>query len=388
MGSKNISIRKEVRRLFMIVSAMLFAESCSNTRISFNDGTIKVRVKAADTKGTVTTTDGLMETGAFSMMSYLSDDYNEEGGDPEFHDLTSVDGLYFSGDGNVTLGSGSWSIAGEPRCVAGVETYFWAWHPVSVPGRGNIVPVKNEALGTKYKYTGALGFSYTTPTPSPDNATKDADVAEDLLFAYSKKSFSGDDDGFVDITFHHALAQVRFCVSTDDGTFDKSLIIENISISNLKTSGNGLFSDSGNAENNAYAYDSSHDSYDQFTWNSQTGNKTFGQDYNADFSTSTVAGWTKGSYTKSSKKYNLYTCENVFFMIPQAVTMANNSMTVTFDYNGEKVVKTVPITDEDGDTWLGDYYYTYKIKATTVGRDIDFSVSLVGWTNRKEEIFI
>ena len=55
---------------------------------------------------------------------------------------------------------------------------------------------------------------------------------------------------------------------------------------------------------------------------------------------------------------------------------------------GEDVVKTVPITDEDGDTWLGDYYYTYKIKATTVGRDIDFSVSLVGWTNRKEEIFI
>lgn len=167
-------------------------------------------------------------------------------------------------------------------------------------------------------YTGELTFSYTTP--AVDGAT-DADRAEDLLFAYSKKvNFNPyKDSDIINITFHHALAQVRFCVSTDDGTFDKGLKIKSISISNLATSGTGSFTDSGNAEKNEYAYSPTNDSYDQFIWTGQTGNVTFGQTYNADFSTSTVSSWAKGTYTKDSHEYNLYTSQNVFFMTPQLV---------------------------------------------------------------------
>ena len=74
-------------------------------------------------------------------------------------------------------------------------------------------------------------------------------------------------------------------------------------------------------------------------------------------------------------------------MIPQTVT-ASNMITVVFEYKGVETTKSIPIADATGVEWIGDHYYTYKIKATTVGRDIDMSVSLVGWTNRKEEIFI
>lgn len=375
---------------FLIIPLLLVAlVSCEKTGPDGNRGVIQVRVSTGGTKGTVTTTEGLMSSGRFSMAAYISDDYVEKDDDGE---VVMEDGSpkivpggeYFSGDGNVTLKSGSWSIADDPLWIADVKTHFWAWHPVSVTGRSVPVPVIGapQPGGEKYPYTGALTFSYTIP--SPDGAT-DADVAEDLLFAYAVKKYVGKEnpssaDRTVDLTFHHALSQVRFCVSTDDGTFDKGLKIKSISISNLALSGNAIFADS------------------EFVWSEQSGQSTFGQQYNADFSTSTVKGWTKGSYTKESVTYNLYTCENVFFMIPQTVSRKSdnaesNMLTVVFDHNGTEMTKSVPITGENSAVgaateWLGDHYYTYKINATTLGRDIEFSLSLVGWTNRKDDILI
>ena len=414
-----------VRKIVIIMlSVMVILVSCTKIDVDYDyDTTIKLQVNTeGSTKGTVTTTDVLKASGAFSMMAYLSDKYVKRL-DPSYPkspfdrgDGTAVgtgeepfkfgddDGKYFDDDaenGNVTLSKDGWGISGNPKWVSGVDTYFWAWHPVTIPDDRRVIsdPEDDETTvfpedpkdpdSPRSPKTGKLSFSYTTPTP--DGAT-DADRAEDLLFAYSKKRFVEkkdltDSDKTINITFHHALSQVRFCVSTDDGTFDESLKIKSISISNLATSGNAYFTDSGNAENNQYAYDTSHGSYDKFVWTGQAGTATFGQTYNADFSTSTVSGWTKGSYTKDTHTYNLYTCENVFFMIPQTVT-SSNKITVVFDYEGEDITKTIDIADSTGNIWLGDYYYTYKIKATTLGRDIDFSVSLVGWSNRKEEIFI
>lgn len=403
-----------------MLSVMVILVSCTEIDVDYDyDTTIKLLVNTeGSTKGTVTTTDVLKASGAFSMMAYLSDKYTqredvsnpkspvipddpavpvEEGGAPKL--FGNVDGAYFNKI--VTLSKDGWTISDNPKWVSGVDTYFWAWHPVTIPDNRRVISDPEDDKTTVFPEdpkdpdsprspkTGKLSFSYTTPTP--DGAT-DADRAEDLLFAYSKKRFVEkkdltDSDKTINITFHHALSQVRFCVSTDDGSFDESLKIKSISISNLATSGNASFTDSGNAENNQYAYDTSHGSYDKFVWTGQAGTATFGQTYNADFSTSTVSGWTKGSYTKDTHTYNLYTCENVFFMIPQTVT-SSNKITVVFDYEGEDITKTIDIADSTGNIWLGDYYYTYKIKATTLGRDIDFSVSLVGWSNRKEEIFI
>ncbi len=372
---------KTLLTVLALAAGLMVSASCQKEPHTRSGKKIKVHVTAENTKGTVTTTDILKSSGAFSMLAYLSGDYYET-------DNTLVelpDGKYFSGDGNVTLSSGSWVIEGTPKWVAGVDSHFWAWHPVTVAGRSTPTAVKKaspEAGDPKYPYTGELTFSYTTPTPSASQG--DADCAIDLLFAYTRKNYSGGD--VLNITFHHALSQVRFCVSTDDGTFDKSLKIKDISISGLKTSGNATFTDSGSAEADVDKYGSENGA-EQFDWKNQSGSKDFSQTYNADFSTSTVSGWTKGSYTKSGSTFNLYTCENVFFMIPQTVLSANK-ITVTFDYKGVETVKTISIADSDGDTWLGDHYYTYKIMATTVGRNIDMSVSLVGWTNRKEDIFI
>lgn len=382
-----------MKRLILIPLLLCALVSCTKYGPFGRNGRINVYVTASDTKGTVTTTDGLKESGAFSMMACLSDDYYD---DDSKSTIELSDGLYFKDDGNVTLTSGGWSISGEPKWVADVESHFWAWHPVDVPNRGNITAVRKSSPAPgdpKYPFTGELTFDYITPAPTAGQG--DADAAVDLLFAYSKKNYNGKNGETIDITFHHALSQVRFCVSTDDGTFDKSLKIKSVSISYLATSGHCSFTDSGNAESNNYAYDPSNDSYDKFVWTGQTARKTFSQDYNADFSTSTVSGWTKGSYTDKNGTetktddvtYNLYTCQNVFFMIPQTVT-ETNMMTVVFEYNGVETTKSVRIADTTGDEWEGDHYYTYKIKATTVGRDIDFSVSLVGWTNRKDEIFI
>lgn len=363
-----------MKRLFLLTFFLVALMSCEKPDRPGQGKKINVRVSAADTKGTVTTTDGLKASGAFSMMACVSDDYVKEETEGVYTTITG--GPYFSGNGNVTLSSTGWVISGEYKWVADVYTHFWAWHPVTVSGRSIDVPVMDTPVtgGDKYPYTGELTFSYTTPAV---NGTADADNAVDILFAYTNKKYTGDNGESIDLTFHHALSQVRFCVSTDDGTFDKSLIIKNISISNLATSGNASFKE------------------DEYTWDNLSGSNVFGQDYNADFSTSTVAGWTKGTYTDKKGtpettddvSHTLYTCENVFFMIPQKVT-SSNEMTVVFDYKGVTTTKTVPIADTTGDVWMSDHYYTYKIKATTVGRDIDLSVSLVGWTNRKEEIFI
>ncbi len=350
--------------------------SCQDKEFSGRNATIRLLVTTADTKGTVTTNSILEASGAFSMESYVEDDYKDNTNTYEGGKQISC-----GTGGNVHLSSGEWIIEGTPRCVANTNTHFWAWHPVTVAGRSTPTPslkADPDDDDPEYPYTGELTFSYTVPTPDGES---DADNAKDIIFAYSKKRFAGS-DSLVNITFHHALAQVRFCASTNDGTFDKSLKIKSISISNLKTSGNASFTDSGNAEHN-----------EQFVWSGLSGSATFGQIYDADLSASTVSGWTKGSYTSGSDSYNLYTCENVFFMIPQTVVKGatdatSNMMTVVFDYKGDETVKSVPIAGTDGVEWLGDHYYTYKIKATTVGRDIDMSVSLVGWSNRKEEIFI
>ena len=364
------------------LSVVSLTGSCTKPE-GFRTGTIQVRVTGVDTKSAVTTTRLLNESGAFSMAAYLSDDYVKRNENGVITD-TFEGGEYFSGSGNVTLTGGVWNIAGEPEWVEDVDTHFWAWHPVSSYGRSITGPVVSTP-GTgpddpEYPYTGALRFSYVTPTP---DGTTDAASAEDLLFAYATKKYEFKEDPTyndlsIDITFHHALSQVRFCVSTDDGTFDKSLKIKNITITNLKTSGDAVFED------------------DEFEWSNQAGEDDFGQDYDADFSTSTVTGWTKGSYTRSSHTYNLYTCENVFFVIPQTIRTvgdypSSNQLTVVFDYKGNETSKSVPLAGlamGDSDDWDADYYYTYKIDATTVGRDIDLSVSLVGWSNRKEEIFV
>lgn len=380
------SIKKALSFCAVTVTVFVLSAGLSCSRqdpvAPHGNAAIKIEVTGLDTKSQVTTTSALEASGAFTMDAFIDDVYEDE--DENVYPA----GQYIDGStvgGNVRLSGRTWSLVpksdGTPwTWVGSIPTYFWAWYPVNVSGRAIYGPEDISTSPDKIKYSGKLLFSYTTPTP---NQINDADRAYDLLFAYSKQTFiKKNNNDAVTITFHHALSQVRFCVSTDDGTFDAtSLSIKNISISGLKTKGKASFSDSGNA-----AMNNSHVSFD---WTDLEGNGTYGQNYGASFKTSSVAKWDKGSYTSpvDHKTYNLYTCNNVFFFIPQKVT-DTNQMTVTFEVDGKYITKTVPIADNDGVQWIGDYYYTYKINATRVGRDIDLSVSLAGWSDRDDKIFI
>lgn len=349
---------------------------------------IEVRVTASDTKGSVVTTSSLTKAGAFNMCAYVADSYFVAEGEPN-HPAGICFGDLEATSANVVQNAGSWGITGEPDWIADIPMRFWSWYPAVPAGTRTIAgPVDGEGASS---YAGdILSFSYSLPVTDGETDA-DAAAGEDLLFAFTKKTYN-EDDPSIDVTFHHALAQIRFCLSTDDGTFDAgSLGIQNISLTNLKTSGSCRFSDDGNAANNAYAYKPSEDSYDLFEWSGQAGSATIGQDYEvSSFLDPALTGWNRGSYSKNSHTYNLLTNTNVFFVIPQELSgntgaSDDNGISIDFIFGDRTITKTVILP---ADEWLADHYYTYKIKATTVGRDIDMSVNLVGWSDRDDKLFI
>lgn len=363
---------------FLILLAVFTTVGCD--RLPKSGRTIGVRVTANETKGTVTTTSSLLKAGEFCMCAYIDEEYSfDENTDFTGHIApTGNPGLYFGSlnatTANVIQSAGTWGISGSPLWIAGTPIRFWSWHPVSTVGTRTIYgPVDGTA--EKSNFDGeALSFSYEIPTPDGISDADDA-ASEDLLFAFTKDSYDAD-DLFIDVTFHHALAQVRFCISTDDGTFDAhSLGIKNISISDLRTSGNCKFS----------GPDAS------FIWTNLTGSATIGQDYDVtDFLSPSLAGWASGTYTKDDNAYSLLTNTNVFFMIPQTLSghtgaTDDNKISIVFLFGSDEITKTVTLPE---DTWDAEHYYTYKIKATTVGRDIDVSVNLVGWSDRDDKLFI
>lgn len=353
-----------MRKTLILIAAVALLASCN--KMPYAGKAIAVRVAAADTKGTVTTTSGLVTDGKFAMDAYIAEPYSDGS-------TTHDPGKYIDsgGNGNVTQSAGKWSIAGSPTWIAGTPTRFWAWHPVTLAAGTRTIVGPSEDGSTVSYGAEQFAFRYTVPDV---NGTTDADSATDLLFAYTKKNYSSLTDENVDITFHHALSQIRFCVSTTDGTFDPSLGISNVTITNLKTSGSAFFSATG------------------FDWDNQEGNGNFGQNYEASFTTLPAEGWTAGEYTSGGRTYDLHTCRNVFFMIPQVVKDrgddSTNHMQVTFVYNGTPITKSVAIAGTEGVEWLADHYYTYKINATIIGRDIDVSVSLMSWSDRDDLIFI
>lgn len=363
-------MNKKLGYILLTVAVALI--SCSKE--PFEGRGIRVKVTTFDTKGTVTTTAGLVSSGSFVMDAYIAESFVDKITYPD-STVTIEPCKYIDsgGDANVWLNAGSWTIDGAPTWVAGTTTRFWAWHPVSLSS--DVFGPSNDGTTVRYG-ADSLAFSYSTPTV---NGTTDATRAEDIIFAYGSKVYEeGSTDAFINLTFHHALSQVRFCVSTDDGTFDPGLKISNITITNLKTYGEAFFNGR----------------TDGFIWSGRSGASSFGQNYNASFKTLPVSGWTAGSYSTGGKTYNLHTCQNVFFMIPQTVSTntsddtKTNYMKVTFDADGKTIVKSVPIADATGDEWLPDRYYTYKINATIVGRDIEASISLMDWSDRDDTIFI
>ena len=351
---------------------------------------IRFRICDVDTKAVPMTTTGLEQSGEFFLDAFLDDEYYDFVADPnKEHPLTERHyingGSWFSAGPNVTYSStAGWTIGGAPTWVAGDMMRFWCYAPISVNGTRTLVtgPVsKGETVK----------FSYAMPTP---NGSTDADICDDPIFAYNEKNYSKAAGDAIDLTFHHALAQVRFCVGYEDGSFDTGLKIKSVALVGIPASGTAVF--------NGPASLSQSGTDPIFSWSGQTGQVTFNQVLDAVFlkkgEVAVPAGWTEDKTGKT------YTCDNTFFVVPHTLapsvssTPANSvdALKIVFvdGANEYPVTVAIPVhpanfdpSDSSAGKWLAGKYYTYKIGATILGRTIKATVSLMDWNDFDDKLF-
>ena len=259
---------------------------------------------------------------------------------------------------------------------------FWARYPQNSEIHGSL-SVTPPAINADTET-----FTYTLPTAS---AGSDATNQEDLLFAYTEvnQDHSRADDApyatgdfpvpasttVVNLNFNHPLSMINFCVSPDDGTYDVHLKIKRITITNVPGKGKCDFYGKGTIALGT-----------MFRWYDWSSYASYSQDYNAMFDVPPT-GWTASSYGSAGK--HIYTCQNAFMLIPHTPKYVsggsdNAKITIVFEdtflHDGD-VERTIELNPGGTDVWKPGYYYTYKICATKIGRDVTTSVYLTDWTN-------
>lgn len=395
---KFCSLNNIFTRLLLVLVAAFCLAGCrrhpAHIPGSVGAKSINVRPYAVETKGSVTTTSALENQGRFVMEAYVDDSYCNYLVDPEGENVYPS-GVYIERvpAGNVIYGSGVWNITPQKNWVSDVNTTFWCWAPVNlkpIPAGISVAqttrdvntyqaPYTSEQLRFDYARPGIASFPLLNPDGTLNaNSSKfvDADIQDDLLFAYARQSFDeklGNDA--VTLRFYHPLSQIRFAVSPDDGSFDATLRIVQIAIKNIKQGGQCVF------RGNQSDYDS------KFSWDVNSSPLTsYCQTYDAGF-TSVPEGWTDGTYVKESTTYRFYTCENVFFVTPQNLASLSPGATIDilFEDRGTYIEVERPL---EPDNWKPGYYYTYKINATVLGRTIKVGVSLADWQNYDDKLFI
>lgn len=320
---------------------------------------IRVNVKTADTKATSITTSGINAAGkSFGMIAVADTEWKDN-----VTNVTTAEGTYFTDEVEYNTSTG-WEFANSHDWLNGVSLHFWSYFPYSVTGR----TIDSPEAGKDF-----ITFSYS---PTIYTAGTDADNQVDLVFAGNKEITTFDDLGAVtdhessntaytrddnqlDIVFYHALSKINFVVSPDDETFDTSLKIKTIKISNVYNNGDCKFT-----------------LPSTFEWSNLTYPTYYSQDYGGTSGVSFVScpsNWTSGTFGTSPNVYTKYTCDNAFFIIPQSVE--SSSIDVTFvDASSNEITKTVALDD----IWRAGYYYSYKIKAK-ITSDIKLSLELLDW---------
>lgn len=363
--------------IVIAASCALFA-SCEKISGLSSPTPILVSVDRVDkTRSHAITDDNFKSTDGFIMDAYVGDYYT----DPE--NKTGVvnpweenaGGKYFTA--SVQYTGGQWVMA-EHYWIKNTPTTFWCYAPITtkVPSTWSFSDPESVNANTRQ-------FSFNMPHgQSADGKYIDADKADDLIFAYKEQNYVGNNQ-FVNLTFHHALSQIVFCVSPDDGSYDKNLVIKDISITLIPTTGSCTFN--GEPDNPAP------EKY--FTWESLGNEGNVSQTYAASFASAPL-GWdiediideNTGQHSKT-----LYSSKNNFFIIPFSLDdypRAEVSITFT-DPNGDRVVsKPLETPDKPSAGVFGaGYYYRYKIGATDLGRDINLSVSLADWKIYDDKIY-
>ena len=349
--------------------ALFLLASCEKTGTG-GSKTIQVTVSSDYiTKSTDLTTNGLEKLGEFVLDAWLDDEYIDYVNDPG---KTITDRHYINSGGaaNVSYSAGKkWSLKTASNWIGSDQTRFWCYAPAGATG----LSITSTDLCKKEK----LDFTYSLPAPATGSSTgTDADNQEDLVFAYNTKTYiKGKSSEEVDLTFHHALSKINFMVSPDDGTFDTTLKIKQISIVGIASSGNCTFTGPNTLTDPQTT---------AFAWSGHGEKKTYRQNYEASF-TSTPSGWSAGTYTNDTGTYSTLRCDNAFFVIPQTLTDAAK-VRIIFDDNGRTTAELE--ADLHNIEWEADKYYTYKITATTIDRYINFGVTLQDWSDKDDKILI
>lgn len=346
MTSKDKRNMKKV--LISVLIPMVFAGCSKLDEVSQE---IHYTVDSVSTKATATTTESINQKDqTFAINAYADSAYQDPGTKVSYSAGEYFSGLVAKHDGT------KWNTTEAKYWINGVNLRFWSYAPVTAKGERTITAP--GMLASK------LSFTYKVPAP---NGTSDATDEEDLIFAYNSEIRSFSSDGtmkgsksqYVDIHFYHALSQIMFAVSPDDGSFDvDGLEIESIKLANTY--------DSASCEFNGEAH--------TFTWSSYGSKTDYAQTLQAGFKT-LPDGWTAGTYKDSKNEYKLYNCTNAFFMIPQSV--ADVKLSVTFKRLSDNTTITKDIT-LDGQ-WQAGKYYKYKISAKTLNNTILFGVTVTEW---------
>lgn len=246
-------------------------------------------------------------------------------------------------------------------------------------------------------------FDYSLPEPvepvASGDASGDADRQEDLIFSYwqdvlhptypeaEEPEYPEHQDVYVH--FYHALSQIRFCFSNQDGSFQDGLQIKSIAIGDVASGGTCTFWGKKAMDefvnHDKRPSDTGRDVASIFSWTDLKENRTYRQNYEIAVKSSysdasEYAGWTEGSYTGNSHTYNLYTCQNVFMMIPQTLSSSACVRLTVFDNSkpeGQKEQEFISYIKPQGEKWEAGKYYTYKLNYQA--NQISFSATLVAW---------
>ncbi len=415
-------MKRNLNRITVVLTAMCVVLcGCTKTESGRRQGapSIICNVMGVETRGTTISTDGSVshstttgsiKTGGFVLNAYAEGEYyfneypaEQQGSSAKPHSA----GLYFTKSVTHSTDHG-WTITDEPRWIDNLPITFWSWNTAAAGVIGTPVCIYGE--------NGTLTFSYSLPasTASTEPAASQVDATnqQDIVFAYNREKRAFNDDGSfyasgcegtgtdekMDIHFYHALSEVLFAVSPDDGTFDRNIEIKSICIKNVYSKGSCTIIGS------KLPYESPTDPSEGFAWSygEDTQTHNYAQDYNADFSafnsdspqdflperadaTEGQDSWHHGTYSDASTSpattRSIYSSNNKFFMIPQTLP-STAVLSVTFDNGGTVTTQDAPIYDSantGANVWKAGYYYKYKICYHDSGAGLRFSVQLVDW---------
>lgn len=397
------SMKRTIPTILILSFCALMSASCEKGLLAGfgNPSSIKLTVSGVmGTKASAITSESI-KTEGFNISAYVTDTWNRDviGNSPDiqsgifidpgpyegpYDENTYPDEYYKLKDIPVYYASGAWWIEGNedptaPRFswVNGVAMNFFSYAPKVAAGR----TINKNDSSTDDKYP----FSYTTPVT--DGVVGPSDCA-DLIFAFTQHTAAFESDqtnpnygelksGYtdkIDIMFHHAMAQIRFCLSTNDGTFNPSYELVSVRLENIKRQGECTFIGSSQT----------------FEWpDADLAKPTdYLQTFNASFLGGTApSGWTSGTYNKGA--FNLFTnTADVLFVIPQSLSECRVRVTLRQGESTTTLTGKLPATtDLSPDvSWGAGKYYTYKISTSGESDKIALCITLADWAERENYI--